>query len=176
MQAFSDRFETGFHRLNTFLAALVAISIGMMAILIPLDLMVRSLKWGNMPWLYEGIEYTLFFGIFLGAPWVLQQGAHVRVDVLLTMLPAPVAARLEQVLDVAGALLCATLCYYGIEATILHYVEGYMPDKMLKVANWYLMAGFAVAFAMMTIEFLLRARRVRAVLANDGDPVAKAGF
>ena len=56
----------------------------------------------------------------------------------MTVLPEPVAAQLERALDVAGALLCATLCYYGIEATILHYVEGYLPDKLFKIANWYL--------------------------------------
>ena len=171
-----DRFEAGFHRLNVFLAGLVAVSIGLMAVLIPLDLLIRSLEWGNMPWLYEGVEYTLYFGIFLGAPWVLQLGAHVRVDVLMTVLPAPAAARLEQAIDIAGAALCAALCYYGIEATILHYVEGYLPDKLLVIANWYLLAAFAVAFAMLTIEFALRARRARRPAAEDGETAAKAGF
>ncbi len=176
MTDFIDRFEAGFHRVNAFLAGLVAVSIGLMAVLIPLDLLIRSLKWGNMPWLYEGVEYALYFGIFLGAPWVLQLGAHVRVDVLLTILPTPAAARLEQVLDIAGALLCAALCYYGIEATILHYVEGYLPDKLLVIANWYLMTAFAVAFAMLTIEFVLRARRAHAVVKEEADATAKAGF
>ncbi len=176
MSDFVDRFEAGFHRLNTFLAGLVALSIGFMAFLIPLDLLIRNLRWGNMPWLYEGIEYALYFGIFLAAPWVLQHGAHVRVDVLLTALPASLAARLEQAIDIAGALLCAALCYYGIEATILHYVEGYLPDKLLVLANWYLMTAFAVAFAMLTIEFLLRARRARAAVEEEADPTAKAGF
>ncbi len=176
MKAFTDRFEAGFHRLNTFLAGLVAISIGFMAVLIPLDLFIRGLKWGNMPWLYEGIEYALYFGIFLGAPWVLQHGAHVRVDVLLVVLPKRAAARLEQAVDVACAALCAALCYYGIQATILHYVEGYLPDKLLIIANWYLLSAFAVAFAMLTIEFLLRARRAHVVADDDADATAKAGF
>ena len=122
------------------------------------------------------MEYALYFGIFLAAPWVLQHGAHVRVDVLLTVLPRPAAARLEQGIDIAGAVLSAALCYYGIEATILHYVEGYLPDKLLVIDNWYLLAAFAAAFAMLTIEFLLRARRARTVTAADDDPTAKAGF
>jgi len=176
MKAFTDRFETNFHRLNTFLAGLVAISIGSMAVLIPLDLFIRGLKWGNMPWLYEGIEYALYLGIFLGAPWVLQHGAHVRVDVLLTVLPKHAAVRLERVVDVACAALCAVLCYYGIEATILHYVEGIMPDKLFKIANWYLLMAFAVAFAMLTIEFLLRARRAHVIADEKADATSKTGF
>lgn len=178
MNRLLDRFETGFHRLTTLLAGLVAISIGFMALLIPLDLLIRSLRWGNMPWLYEGVEYALYLGIFLGAPWVLQQGAHVRVDVLITVLPRSISSRLEQLLDVTGAALCGTLCYFGIHATIIHYVEGLLPDKLLVIANWYLMAAFAIAFAMLTIEFLLRARRMRETEAPDktDDTTVKASF
>jgi len=174
--SFLDRFEAGFNKVILFIAGLVAISIGFMAILIPLDLLIRSLKWGNMPWLYEGIEYALYFGIFLGAPWVLQQGAHVRVDVLISVLPKQAGARLEQIVDVSGALLCATLCYFGLKATVYHFVEGTLPDKLLVIANWYLMLGFAVAFLMLTIEFLLRARRARDNMAVDDAQTERAGF
>ena len=68
------------------------------------------------------------------------------------------------------------LWYYGIEATILHYVEGIMPDKLFKIANWYLLMAFAVAFAMLTIEFLLRARRAHVIADEKADATAKAGF
>ena len=90
-----ERFEAGYGGLVLALAALVAISIAAIAILIPLDLLIRNLGWGNMPWLYEGVEYALYVGVFLAAPWVLHQGAHVRVDLLPTMLPARWAAWLR---------------------------------------------------------------------------------
>lgn len=155
-----DRFEAGFDRLMVIFASAVAVSIALFAILIPLDLFLRSVGWGNMWWLYEGIEYALYAGIFLGAPWVLKEGAHVRVDVLVATLPKKISARLEQALDLFGAAICAALTYYAVRSMIDDYIEESLPDKVLAIPDWILMLIFSVAFTMLTIEFLLRLRRV----------------
>ncbi len=168
-----DRFEAGFDRLMVFFASLVAVSIALFAILIPFDLFIRSVGWGSMWWLYEGIEYALYAGIFLGAPWVLKEGAHVRVDVLVATLPKKISARLEQALDLVGAAICAALTYYAVRSMIADYLEDSLPDKVLVIDDWILMLVFSVAFTMLTIEFLLRLRRVH------GEPDAEnpeAGF
>ncbi|HBK75789.1 MAG TPA: hypothetical protein DDZ73_05235, partial [Gammaproteobacteria bacterium] len=81
-----DRFEAGFNRVVLYLAYLVALSIGLFTVLIPLNLFLIRTQLGSIWWLYEGVEYTLYFGVFIGAPWVLNQGAHVRVDVLTAVL------------------------------------------------------------------------------------------
>lgn len=161
MNKYLDRFEAGFRRLSEFFAALVAISIGLFAILIPLDLLIRRLGWGNMPWLHEGVEYTLYMGVFLGAPWVLQQGAHVRVDLIVTNLRKEAALRMERLLDLIGTAICAVLCQYGIRATIEAYMEHAVPDKLLKIENWWMLLVFSITFFMLTIEFLLRMRGAR---------------
>lgn len=155
-----DRFEAGFDRLMVFFASLVAVSIALFAILIPFDLFIRSVGWGSMWWLYEGIEYALYAGIFLGAPWVLKEGAHVRVDVLVATLPKKISARLEQALDLIGAAICTALTYYAVRSMISDYLENSLPDKVLIIDDWILMLVFSVAFTMLTIEFLLRLRRV----------------
>ncbi len=56
MTAIIDRFEAAFERLNLAIAALVALSIGAFAVLVPLDLFIRKLGWGNLAWLNEGAE------------------------------------------------------------------------------------------------------------------------
>jgi TRAP-type C4-dicarboxylate transport system permease small subunit len=76
---------------------------------------------------------------------------------------------MEKVLDIVGAVLCAVLCYYGVTAAIVEYVDETLPDKDLRIDNWYMMVTFALAFALLTIEFLLRVRRA-------GDAGDKAGF
>ena len=154
-----DLFEAGFNRLLVFLAAMVAISIGMFAILIPLNLLLVKMQWGSIWWLYEAVEYALYTGIFIGAPWVLQQGAHVRVDVLVTALPSGAAARLEQAIDAVAVILCLVLAWYGLRACLSEYQFGTMPDKNFRIANWIMMAIFAFAFLLLAIEFALRIRR-----------------
>jgi len=168
-----DRFETGFRAINAFIAGMVAISIASFAILIPLDLLLRNAGWGNMPWLYEGIEYALYFGVFLGATWVLQHNAHVRVDVVTSALPKKAAVALETVVDLFAAALCGVLCYYGVLAAIQDYIDNNIPEKDLKLASWYLMVAFAVTFLFLAIEFLLRARRA---LIGREEEHAETGF
>ncbi len=171
-----DAFEAGFNWLLLFLAALVAISIGLIAVLIPINLLLIKMTWGNIWWLYEGVEYALYAGVFLGAPWVLQQGAHVRVDILSAALPKSMAAQLERILDFAAAGLCLVLCYYGIRATISEYVDGTMPDKVLSIANWIILVVFAFSFFLLAIEFLLRVRRAREIVAKAETSATKSGF
>ena len=166
--SFLDLFETAFGRLNRILAALVALSIGVFALLIPFDLFLRKVGWGNLPWLHEGAEYGLYVGVFLSAAWVLNKGAHVRVDIIIAALPGRVALRLERLLDIAGALLCAILA-----GMIGEYELGTLPDKDLRIPNWYMLLVFAVSFALLAIEFLLRYRRA----GKDGMAIlSEAGF
>ena len=154
-----DLFEAGFEQVNRGIAALVALSIGVFALLIPFDLFLRKVGWGNLPWLHEGAEYGLYVGVFLAAAWVLNKGAHVRVDIVIAALPGHVAVRLEKLLDIGGALLCAFMCYCGLAGMIGEYELGTLPDKDLRIPNWYMLLVFAVSFALLGIEFLLRYRR-----------------
>ena len=176
MVRLSDRFDAGFERLLVFLAGLVAASIGLIAVLIPLNLLLIKMHWGSIWWLYEAVEYALYVGVFIGAPWVLRQGAHVRVDVLVAALPAGLAARLEQILDIAGAMLCLVLCYYGLRAAIAEFEDGTLPDKSLRIDNFYMVGVFAVSFLLLAIEFLLRLRRARGIVAGQQAGTPESGF
>ena len=171
-----DLFEVGFNRLIFSLAALSAISIGIYSVLIPVNLFLVKFQFGNIWWLYEGVEYALYVGTFLGAPWVLQQGAHVRVDILVMALPKAGAARLERVLNLFGAALCLFLFFYGVRATISEFRDGTIPDKVLQIKNWYMMAVFSLSFLLLAIEFLLRLRRADATVPIDGNKITGPGF
>lgn len=170
-----DQFEAAFERLLSLIAGLVAISIALIAIGIPLNLLLIKMQWGSIWWMYEAVEYALYVGVFIAAPWVLRQGAHVRIDVVTANLPHALAVRLEQALDGFGAALCIVLCVYGVRAAVWEFQDGTLPDKDLRIANWYMLAVFAAAFALLAVEFLLRMRRAAALLESETG-ASKAGF
>ncbi len=159
MANFLDLAEAGFARLTGFLIALVAGSIGLFAVLIPVNLLVIKMQWGAIWWLNEAVEYALYVGVFIGAPWVLRQGAHVRVDVFAAALPARLAVHLERLLNVLGAALCIVLFVYGTRATVLEFEDATLPDKDLRIDNWYMMAVFSFSFLLLALEFGFRLRR-----------------
>ncbi|MEM6897917.1 MAG: TRAP transporter small permease [Pseudomonadota bacterium] len=173
MTALLDGFDRLFARLNTAIASCVALSIGLFAVLLPLDFALRKLRLGGLEWLNEGAEYFLYFGVFLSATWVLQKGAHVRVDIVLSLLPRRGALALERAMDLFGAALCAAMAYYGYLGSYFAYILDTLPDKDLRIPNWIILAVFTAAFVLLTIEFLLRFYRS----TRDGEiPETEMGF
>ena len=164
-----DLFETGFNRLAVLLAALVALSIAAIAVMIPVNLLL--VKTGNTGiwWLFEGVEYALYFGLFLGAPWVLQQNAHVKVDLLAAALSENAASKLNTLVNLIGFALCMLLCFYGTRGMLVEYEDGTLPDKDAQIYNWIIFAVFSASFLMLAIEFLLRMRSRRVLRADEAD-------
>ncbi len=176
MSLFLDVIETGFNRFLRFLIFVVAASIGLFAVLIPLNLLLIKTNLGAIWWLHEAVEYALYVGVFIGAPWVLQQGAHVRVDVFASALPRRAAVQLERLLDCFGVSLCGLLCFYGARAALWEFEDGTLPDKDLRIANWYMLAVFAGSFFLLAVEFLFRLRRARAIVDQDASDPVRASF
>lgn len=176
MTSFLDALENGFHRLLFGLIIIVAASIGIITVLIPLNLLLIKMQWGSLWWLNEGVEYCLYVGVFLGAPWVLQQGAHVRVDIVLAALPQSGAIQVERLVSCIGAAICAVLCFYGARATLIEFQDGTLPDKDLRIANWLMLAVLTASFLLLALEFLFRLRRAREVIEESKSTPVKASF
>src|SRR5262245_25835917 len=92
----------GYHLVFSALGLVSALLIGAVAVGMSLDVIQRNLGLGTVPWMLEACEYAIFVSTFLGAPWVLHLGAHVRVDVFVQNLPKPVTFLFELFADVVG--------------------------------------------------------------------------
>ncbi len=140
--------------------------IGALAVLISVDIGARNLGLFNFPWLLEVSEYCLYVATFLAAPWVLYLGAHVRVDVLIEVLPRAAAYWLEVAADCVGGGVALVLGYYGWLATADAFRLGSRVAKELVVAEWYLLAVIPICAALLAVEF---GRRIaRALRAGPG--------
>lgn len=159
--------ETG--RLYDGIGTLVGVSIGLFAVSISLDLGLRLLGVGNLGGMQEIIEYVLFAGVFLTAPWLLRQGAHVRVDLLVQNLSPQAALTLERVMNAVGFLICATMVWYASVNLGGAYAFGSEQRKYFNVPEWWLLSVVVVSFALLTLEFLNRFLR-----ADAGDDDADA--
>lgn len=163
-------------RVHAVLAYAVAISIGLFAVSISLDWLLLVLGRGSIPWLAEVIEYALYAGVMLTAPWLLREGAHVRVDVLLASLPERVMVGMERFLGLLGAAISGVLCVYAARAALDAYLQNAKEYKSsVTVDVWWLLAILVVAAFLLTLEFLLRVARAREGLERQRDAVARDG-
>jgi TRAP-type C4-dicarboxylate transport system permease small subunit len=144
-----------------FLGALAAGLIAFIALIISLDVIMRNTGLGTIPWMLEVSEYAQFLATFLGAPWVLKHGAHVRVDVVVSGLPARAARFLELLGDAIGLLSCLVILYYALVIVFTSRREGANIIKILIIPEWWVFAIVAVSALLLIVEFICRMWRAR---------------
>ena len=82
-----NRLSDLYGRLLDFLAVIAALLLLAMVIIVTGDILLRNLANKGFVWANEVSEYSLYFITLLTAPWLLRRGQHVRLDLILTILP-----------------------------------------------------------------------------------------
>jgi TRAP-type transport system small permease protein len=140
-------------------AWIAAVVLGAMALAVTFDVLARNLGWGNTGWVVELTEYSLPVATLLVAPWLLHRNEHVRLDVLLTLLPKKISLLLERSADVLGILICAVFVWFSVALILDSARLGSMVVKTLAIPEWWQYALIPVSFSLLAVEF---ARRLRA--------------
>ena len=115
-----------------------------------------------VPWANEVTEYALYLITMLTAPWLLRQGMHIRVDVLLRAMPRRLAWYCEWVADMFALACCIVIAFYGLKAVLSSNAIDGMVVKALSVPEWWLLLPLPIAFALLAIEVLFRMQRLYA--------------
>lgn len=179
----------GFARLLDATGALVGLVLGAIAVLICLDIFMRNgpdlLNWAGLtrglrpatlPWVTELTEYLMYAAAFVGAPWALRKGAHVRVDVFISGLSPPAARRLDRVIDAIGFAISLVLLVYGALAVIDAWRSDLVARKTWNFDEWLLLLPIPFAGLLLAIEFVLRFFRVGEFAEHYVDPTKKTAI
>ena len=159
-----QRAEAAFGRLLAALAlAGCAVLFAMMCV-ICVDVLLRNVRivpgMLGLPWANEVTEYALYLITMLTAPWLLRQGLHIRVDVLLRAIPARFAWGCEWAVDVLALACCLAIAWYGVKAALSSHAIGGMVVKVIAVPEWWLLAPLPATFALLGVEVLFRMHRL----------------
>jgi TRAP-type C4-dicarboxylate transport system permease small subunit len=155
-----------------------AILLAMMFIIVG-DVALRNFAIPGLPqglaWSNEISELMLYLITMCVAPWLLRQGAHIRVDILLQALPPRLAWYFEWVGDVIGLACCGVIAWYGTQAAWSSYASGAVNIKTLVTPEWWALAPLPVVFILLGIEMLFRMiRLLRGVRGPRHDAVSAA--
>ena len=144
--------------LQTF-AGVAAVVLGAMALAVTFDVLARNLGWGNTGWVVELTEYSLPVATLLVAPWLLHRNEHVRLDVVLVLLPKRFALVLERGADVLGILICAVFVWFSVMLIFDSARLGSMVVKTLSIPEWWQYALIPLSFSLLAVEFARRLLR-----------------
>src|SRR6266481_5592039 len=100
------KFSNLFGKLLNALAVAAALTLLAMVVMVTADILLRNLTRTGFAWSNEVSEYALYVITLLTAPWLLRRGQHVRVDLVLTLVPVRVAWLMEAASDVLGFAVC----------------------------------------------------------------------
>ena len=147
-------------RLFASLAFLAALLLFAMVALTTADIVMRNTLRVGFPWANEVTEYALYLTTLLTAPWLLHRGQHVRIDMVLVLVPPRVAWLMEAAADIIGLVASLVLVWYGSVMTMQSARLGSLTIKNLVFPEWWLLAPLPVCFALVALEFVLRFHRL----------------
>ena len=145
-----------------------------MAVMIGADVMSRNVGAGGIGVSNELSEDALYLMTLLAAPWLLRQGQHIRVDIILRTLPLRVAWLLEWLGDIVGLLCCLYFVWYGLLITAASYSAGSINIKTLVTPEWWTLAPLPLGFLLLAIEFVFRMYRLASAEAGLRDDAVSA--
>lgn len=168
-----DRLSQAYGRILDGLMLAACLLLLAMTLLIGADVVTRNLGLGGIAWSGEVSEDILYLLTLMAAPWLLRQGQHIRVDIMLRALPARIGWLLEWVGDVLGLACSLYFIWYGWKVLAASYQAGAITIKTLVTPEWWLLAPLPLAFGLFAIEFIFRMHRLgRAERAPRTDAVS----
>ena len=136
----------------------------LMMLMICSDVLLRNValltSLHGLPWANEMSEYMLYLVTMLAAPWLLRQGRHIRVDIVLRALPARLGWYFEWLTDAIAFACCTMMIIYGAKATYESYSSQVLTIKTLVTPEWWSLAPLPIAFLLLAIELLFRMQRL----------------
>ncbi|OGA01713.1 MAG: C4-dicarboxylate ABC transporter permease [Betaproteobacteria bacterium RIFCSPLOWO2_02_67_12] len=149
--------------LEAFALAACAL-LGAMTLMICADVLLRNVALipgvQGLPWSNELSETTLYVVTMLAAPWLLREGRHIRVDIVLRALPARAGWACEWLCDAIALACCVCVAIYATRAAWESFSQGSISIKTLVLPEWWTLAPLPVAFLLLSVELLFRMRRL----------------
>jgi TRAP-type C4-dicarboxylate transport system permease small subunit len=170
--------EAGFGQLIELLALVASLALLAMVAIICADVLTRNVAIPGLPrgvaWSNEVSELLLYAITLLAAPWLLREGRHIRVDIVLRALPKRAAYACEWIADVLGLVSCLWLVVYGSSAAWKSLQSNAQSIKTLVMPEWWFLAPLPICFALLAIEFVFRMRRLAGAETGPRDEAVSA--
>ncbi|AZV93940.1 C4-dicarboxylate ABC transporter permease [Bordetella sp. J329] len=149
--------------------ALGALTFGLMALLIGGDVILRNLGLNWLPSSVEISEYMLMIATFVAAPWLLYQGGHIRIDVLVTKMPRLTAQLCDVLCNLIGTIVCAVLAWQSLLVALDAAAQGNLVFKEIIFPEWWLNLPLLFGATLLCVEFLRRLYLSLQALRHQGN-------
>lgn len=159
-----EAFDRAWGRLLEACALGACVLIGAITLMICVDVLLRNVPLvpgvDGLAWSNELSETGLYLITMLAAPWLLRHGQHIRVDIVLRILPPRAGWICEWLCDLIALACCIAVVIYGARAAWESFQANSITIKTLVLPEWWSLVPLPVAFALLGVEVVLRMRRL----------------
>lgn len=149
-----------FDRITVVCGAIAGGLVLIITLIIAADVLLRNFVRDTIPGDIELSEYAMLFITAFSAPWILNRGQHIRIDVILKVLPARMAWVCEMLCDVIGILLSVLLAVYGVRVAIASFYSGTKLVKEFVIPEWWILTPLPCMFLLLALGFVIRLHKV----------------
>lgn len=154
----TERVVNSYDRLISLAGMVPGMVIAVLALGVGADVLWRNLGLGGIYWMLESAEYGLLILTMVGLAPVLRAGRHVRVDVIVGLLPDGPRRVVEIIAALVATAIAAILVYCSVLALADAYQSGGTLYKSFTLKEWIPLALLPPAFLLVTIECARQAR------------------
>lgn len=147
-----------FERITLWMAIIAAGLILAMSCWITYDVLTRYFLDFASPWAFDLSEYALIWITFLGAPWVLLQDRHVRIELLVDVLPRPVQRVLGVIVSIIAVCACLIMAWKTGVAAVQYYENNIMMPRIWRIPRIWPYCIIPIGSVFMALAFLVRLR------------------
>jgi TRAP-type C4-dicarboxylate transport system permease small subunit len=141
-------------------AALAAAACLILAIMLVVEVITTSFMAWSQPWAVEYSGYFLAATLFAGTGWTLSQGGHIRVSVVIQLLPAR-GRWLADLLATAFALgLTVFVTWFMVENAARSFARNSLSSYASETPLWIPQSMLAFGWAVLALGLLARGLRL----------------
>jgi len=123
---------------------------------VTMDVIMRYFLNRPQFWVGELSEYALLYITFTGTAWVLKKDAHVKIDILSTLLSPKKINILGLFASIICIFVCIVLIYYGVKVTWDHFARRVFLPTLMQFPKGPLLAIIPVGAFLLLIQFMRR--------------------
>lgn len=139
-----DSFVVGFFGMAALLLAVVNVLLRAVA-------PQHAIEWGD-----EVQVYLIVWAVCVSFAAVTAADRHIRADLLVGTMPAPVQRVLAVLGDLLGLVMSIALCWLGYLVTYESWDFGDVSTTTLRFPLWLYQASLPAGMALMALTYLLR--------------------
>ncbi len=146
------KFWTVFDRTIGVMMAVSSALVVLIAIAVTFDVLMRYLFSKTYAGLFEITEYSLLWITFLGAPWIMKNNGHVRVDLIVNKLRPRKRALLTIIADFISIFLLLTMTWYTAGLTFHDFRTSFTLSGILMAPKWPIEIIIPIGFFLLLLQ------------------------